>query len=44
MTFLGLFFLIFLVMSIGFEFYFQMTGKKYNGLIGQYRKAKGEKD
>lgn len=40
MTFLGLFFLIFLVMSIGFEFYFQMTGKKYNGLIGQYRKAK----
>ena len=39
-TFIGIFFLIFLVMTIGFDIYFQVTGRKYDGLIGQYRKKK----
>lgn len=38
--FIGIFFLIFLVMTIGFDVYFQVTGRKYDGLIGQYRKKK----
>ena len=38
--FIGIFFLIFLVMTIGFDIYFQVTGRKYDGLIGQYRKKK----
>ena len=38
--FLGIFFLIFLVMTIGFDIYFRLTGRKYDGLIGQYRKKK----
>lgn len=41
--FAGIFFLIFLVMTVGFDIYFQLTGKKYDGLIGQYRRKK-EKD
>lgn len=41
--FIGIFFLIFLVMTVGFDIYFQVTGRKYDGLIGQYRRAK-EKD
>ena len=39
-TFIGIFFLIFLVMTVGFDIYFQVTGRKYDGLIGQYRKKK----
>lgn len=34
------FFLIFLVMTVGFDIYFRVTGRKYDGLIGQYRKEK----
>lgn len=41
-TFIGLFFLIFLVMTVGFDLYFQATGRKYDGLIGQYRRQKEE--
>lgn len=40
--FIGVFFLIFLVMTLGFDIYFQFTGRKYDGLIGQYRKQKEE--
>ncbi len=40
--FIGIFFLIFLVMTVGFDIYFQVTGRKYDGLIGQYRKKKEE--
>lgn len=40
--FIGIFFLIFLVMTLGFDIYFQVTGRKYDGLIGQYRKKKEE--
>ena len=38
--FVGIFFLIFLVMTVGFDVYFQFTGRKYDGLIGQYRRKK----
>ena len=38
--FIGIFFLIFLAMTVGFEIYFRITGRKYDGLIGQYRKQK----
>ncbi len=38
--FIGMFFLIFIVMTVGFDIYFRITGRKYDGLIGQYRKEK----
>ena len=38
--FIGIFFLIFLGMTVGFEIYFRLTGRKYDGLIGQYRRSK----
>lgn len=31
---------IFLIMTIGFEIHFRITGKKYDGLLGQYRQRK----
>lgn len=40
LLFIGIFFLIFLAMTVGFEIYFRITGRKYDGLIGQYRKKK----
>lgn len=40
LLFIGIFFLIFLIMTLGFEIYFRITGRKYDGLIGQYRKQK----
>lgn len=40
--FLGIFFLIFVGMTVGFEIYYRATGKKYDGLIGQYRREKEE--
>ena len=38
--FIVIFFLIFLVMTVGFDLYFRVTGRKYDGLLGQYRKEK----
>lgn len=40
--FVGTFFLIFIVMTVGFDIYFRVTGRKYDGLIGQYRKQREE--
>ncbi len=40
--FIGSFFLTFLVMTVGFDIYFRFTGRKYDGLIGQYRMKKEE--
>ena len=40
---IGMFFLIFIVMTIGFDIYFRVTGRKYDGMLGQYRKQKEEK-
>ena len=41
--FIGMFFLTFIVMTIGFDIYFRITGRKYDGMLGQYRKQKEEK-
>lgn len=41
--FIGMFFLIFIIMTIGFDIYFRVTGRKYDGMLGQYRKEKEEK-
>ena len=41
--FIGIFFLIFIAMTIGFDIYFRITGRKYDGMLGQYRKQKEEK-
>lgn len=38
-----IFIIVFIGMVIGFEIYFRITGKKYDGLLGQYR-LKEEKD
>ena len=43
LIFLGIFFAIFVVMTLGFEIYFQIQGKKYDGLLGQYRKQQGQR-
>lgn len=37
-TFMIIFIAIFIVMTIGFEIYFRIAGKKYDGLLGQYKK------
>lgn len=42
-TFTASFFAIFLVMTIGFDVYFRLTGRKYDGLLGQYRREREEK-
>lgn len=42
--FIVIFFLIFLVMTAGFDLYYQVSGRKYDGLIGQYRRKKEEED
>lgn len=43
-VFIGMFFLIFIVMTVGFDIYFRITGRKYDGLIGQYRKQREEEE
>ncbi|MEG1926375.1 MAG: DUF3021 family protein, partial [Ruthenibacterium sp.] len=40
LIFSGIFILIFAGMTIGFEVYYRVQGKKYDGLLGQYRKQK----
>mgnify|MGYP006922381988 CR=1 FL=1 len=41
--FIGMFVVIFLAMTVGFDIYFRLTGRKYDGLLGQYRKEKEER-
>jgi len=42
-TFIIIFIAIFIIMTIGFEIYFRIAGKKYDGLLGQYKKEKEKK-
>lgn len=42
--FVVIFFAIFAVMTLGFDIYFQITGRKYDGLLGQYRKHKEQEE
>lgn len=40
--FISIFVIGFVVITLGFEIYFRMTGKKYDGLLGQYKKEREE--
>lgn len=40
--FLLIFLVVFVVMVLSFELVFQITGKKYDGLLGQYQKKNGQ--
>lgn len=40
--FLAIFLVIFVVMTVSFEIIFRVTGKKYDGLLGQYKKKSEE--
>ena len=42
--FVGTFFGTFILMTIGFDIYFRITGRKYDGLLGQYRREKEENE
>ncbi len=42
LTFTMIFIAVFAGMSIGFEIYYRVMGKKYDGLLGQYRKQREE--
>lgn len=42
--FIGIFLLIFIGMTVGFDIYFQLSGRKYDGLLGQYRRKKEEEE
>lgn len=42
--FIGIFFLFFVLMTMGFDIYFRITGRKYDGMIGQYRREKEERE
>ena len=39
-AFTGILLVVFIGGSISFEIYFRIMGKKYDGLLGQYRKQK----
>ncbi|MGN0551726.1 MAG: hypothetical protein ACI4I4_07825 [Acutalibacteraceae bacterium] len=39
-TFYVIFILIFIATTIGFEIYFRITGKKYDGLLGEYKRKR----
>ena len=39
-TFIAVFLVVFAVFTVGFEIYFYVIGKKYDGLLGQYRRQK----
>ena len=40
LIFTAIFLVVFAGMTFGFEIYYYAMGKKYNGLLGQYRKQK----
>lgn len=42
LLFLGLALAVFAAMALGFEMYFRIAGRKYDGLLGQYRKQHEE--
>ena len=38
LVFMGIFLVIFVIMTAGYEIYFRITGKKYDGLLGERQK------
>lgn len=43
LVFLAAFFATYIVMTVGFDIYFRIAGRKYDGLLGQYRREKEKK-
>ena len=43
-SFMGIFFLSFLVLCLGFELYFRAAGKKYDALLGRWRAKGGDEE
>ncbi len=44
LTFIGIFLLVFVAVTLGFEIYYRATDQKYSGLLGQYRREKEGRD
>jgi len=44
LLFIGIFLVAFAGMTISFEVYFKVTGKKYDGLLGEYRRRREEEN
>jgi len=44
LMFTGLFLGIFAAMTAGFEIYYRTAGRKYDGILGQYRREKNENE
>lgn len=40
LTFVGSFVVAFVLFTVGFEIYYRAAGRKYDGLLGQYRREK----
>ncbi|MDL2300421.1 hypothetical protein LJC01_02110 [Clostridiaceae bacterium OttesenSCG-928-D20] len=40
LVFIGVYLIVLVGMSLGFEIYYRVSGKRYEGLLGQYRKQK----
>ena len=38
--FTGIFLVVFIIMTIGFEIYYRIMGRRYDGLLGQYRRQR----
>ena len=43
LIFFGLFLLAFVVMTAGFEVYYRIAGKKYDGLLGESKRERGKR-
>lgn len=44
LLFLGIFLGIFLAFTAGFELYYRLTGRKYDGVLGQYKKQREQQE
>lgn len=40
LAFLGIFLAVFLIMTLGFELWFRAAGRRYDGILGQYRRER----
>lgn len=44
LIFLGTFLMFFLIFTGGFELYYHLTGRKYDGILGQYKKQREQRE
>ena len=40
LSFCGIYLLVFCAITAGFEIYYRVTGRRYDGLLGQYKRAR----